>query len=104
VSFSTTKALMPERPCDLSTLANTTMYSEMAPRLQYILLPLMTQVSPSRVAVVASPLVSDPAPDSESPKPVRPPCRTIGSYHRSTCSGVPIAPTTKWPRPWFIDS
>ena len=64
--------------------------------------PLTTQLSPSRTAVVATMLVSDPKPGSVNANPVTQPFCSTGSFHRFTCSGVPSALTTSWPMPLFI--
>src|SRR5882757_3863733 len=95
VPFGTTKALTPLPLSDLSVVANTTMYSAVPPALQKILVPFSTQASPSRVAVVATCDVSEPNCGSVRANAVVRPPEMTGSCHLSTCSGVPIALTTR---------
>lgn len=59
-----TKALIPRNPAAGSVLAKSTMVSASAALLMKVLLPLTTQASPSRLATVSMPPMSDPEPGS----------------------------------------
>src|SRR3954469_10718190 len=64
VPLGTMNDAWPRWPSAGSTVATTTLTSAMPPFEMKILVPLMTQSSPSRLAVVRSALTSEPAPAS----------------------------------------
>src|ERR1700687_1632496 len=105
VLCSTTNGLIPARPALLSTVAQTTtkpsdFSAAISPAVQKILVPLITQWSPSRVAVVVTAEESEPKPGSViaiAPHLGFPPRKRLRK--RSFCSGVPAAITAAPPTP-----
>ena len=107
VPASTTKALMPARPADLSTVAQTTtkpsdFSSARCPLVQKILVPFSTQWSPSRTAVDVMAAESEPQPGSVIAMAAH---FGLPSWKRPRkrwrCSGVPAAATAAPPNPEF---
>ena len=77
------------RPSSVVSRAHTTATSAIPPLVIHILVPLSTQSSPSRRAVVAIEPGSDPESCSVSPKqPISSPAAMPGS-HRCFCSSEP---------------
>jgi len=70
-SFGTTNAAIPLAPSDLSVVANTVTYSDVAPPVQEIFVPLMIHEPPSRIAVVDTWEVSQPKSGSVKANAVR---------------------------------
>ena len=105
VLCSTTNGLMPGRPALLSTVAHTTtkpsdFSAAISPAVQKILVPLITQWSPSRVAVVVTCDESEPKLGSViaiAPHFGLPSLKRLRK--RSFCSGVPAAMTAAPPSP-----
>src|SRR5208282_1634211 len=105
VLCSTTNGLIPGRPALLSTVAHTTtkpsdFSAAISPAVQKILVPLITQWSPSRVAVVVTADESEPKPGSViaiAPHFGLPSLKRL--RNRSFCSGVPAAITAAPPSP-----
>jgi hypothetical protein len=107
VPWSTTKALMPARPAERSSVALTTtkpsdFSAAMRPAVQKILVPFSTQWSPSRWAVVVIAELSEPQSASVMAMAAHlgwPPLKR--ARKRSFCSGVPAAATAAPPSPLF---
>src|SRR5208337_2918849 len=105
VLCSTTNGLMPARPAVLSTVAHTTtkpsdFSAAISPAVQKIFVPLITQWSPSRAAVVVTADESEPKPGSViaiAPHLGLPSLKRL--RNRSFCSGVPAAITAAPPSP-----
>ena len=105
VLCSTTNGLIPGRPALLSTVAQTTtkpsdFSAAISPAVQKILVPLITQWSPSRVAVVVTCDESEPKLGSViaiAPHFGLPSLKRL--RNRSFCSGVPAAITAAPPSP-----
>src|SRR5690348_23933 len=104
---STTKGLIPARPALRSTVAHTTtkpsdFSADINPAVQKILVPLITQSSISRCAVVVIAAASEPQPGSviAIAADFGLPCRKR-LRNCAFCSGVPAAATAAPPNPGF---
>ena len=89
VPVSTTKAVMPLVPFDRSVMVKSTIASATGPLVIQFLVPLMTYVSPLRVAVVRCSAASEPACGSVRPKQPSFSPAANGFSQRSFCSSVP---------------
>ena len=93
-SRGTTNDLIAARPCDLSSVAHTTMWVAREPAVTKIFSPLITYSSPSRVAVVDTAAESDPKPGS---------VMAIAAHtlpRRCSCSSLATAEIAALPSPW----
>jgi hypothetical protein len=104
---STTNGLIPARPALLSTVAQTTTKpsdnsTAILPLVQKILVPLITQWSPSRRAVVVMAALSEPHPGSVIAIAAHLGLPSLKRFkNRFFCSGVPAAITAAPPNPGF---
>ena len=76
----------PRDVCSVPVTANSTTKSDTSAWLMKCLVPLMTQPSPSRRAIVVIARTSEPAPGSDIARQSCRSPRIVGSRYRSTCS------------------